>query len=87
VALQIDTRDGVFKLQNKFPLKPSERGTHVFSVPQAGRMVGLSRNGSYAAAKRGEIPTVKFGFRLVVPRAAWLRRLGLESEAEPASSN
>jgi hypothetical protein len=38
------------------------------SVPEAGkRYFGLSRNGSYGAAARGEIPTVKIGRLLRVP--------------------
>jgi hypothetical protein len=49
-----------------------------YSIPEAGAMVGLSRNGSYEAARRGEIPVLKFGTKLVVPRAIWDRRLGLE---------
>jgi len=35
------------------------------SVPEAGRRYwGLSRNGSYEAARRGEIPTVRVGRKL-----------------------
>lgn len=55
------------------------------SVPEAGkRYFGLSRNGSYDAAERGEIPTIKVGRLLRVPvrlmermldRAAMGRRL------------
>lgn len=38
------------------------------SIPEAGkRYFGLSRNGSYAAAERGEIPTIKVGRLLRVP--------------------
>jgi hypothetical protein len=38
------------------------------SVPEAGkRYFGLSRNGAYAAAARGEIPTIKVGRLLRVP--------------------
>jgi hypothetical protein len=38
------------------------------SVPDAGRIYyGLSRNGSYDAAERGEIPTVRVGRLLLVP--------------------
>ena len=44
------------------------------SVPEAGRIVGLGRNASYEAARRGEIPTIKFGGLLRVPLAR-LRRL------------
>lgn len=57
---------------------PSERGSHALSIPAAGRMIGLSRGASYEAAKRGEIPTLAFGFRRVVPKAPWLRMLGIE---------
>jgi excisionase family DNA binding protein len=35
----------------------------VYTVPEAGRLLGLSRNGSYEAAKRGEIPTIRIGRR------------------------
>jgi len=38
------------------------------SVPEAGkRYFGLSRNGSYDAADRGEIPTIRVGRLLRVP--------------------
>ncbi len=38
------------------------------TVPEAGKKYfGLSRNGSYAAADRGEIPTIKIGRLLRVP--------------------
>jgi helix-turn-helix protein len=41
------------------------------TIPEAGKTYfGLSRNGSYAAAKRGELPTIKTGRRLRVPTRA-----------------
>jgi hypothetical protein len=58
---------------------PSERGTLGLSVPQAGAMIGLSRNSSYEAARRGEIPVLDFGGRKIVPRAVWLRKLGIDA--------
>ena len=45
------------------------------SVPAAGAMIGLGRQASYEAAKRGEIPTLKFGRRLIVPLPAWRRKI------------
>jgi hypothetical protein len=42
--------------------------------PDTGRILGLGRSATYAAAERGEIPTLSFGARKVVPTAA-LRRL------------
>lgn len=47
----------------------------VMSVPAAGALAGLSREGSYDAARRGEIPTIPFGRLLKVPTARWLRML------------
>ncbi|WP_198031240.1 helix-turn-helix domain-containing protein [Bradyrhizobium sp. th.b2] len=38
-------------------------------------MLGLTRNATYAAAKRGDIPVVRFGKLMKVPRAAFDRML------------
>jgi hypothetical protein len=49
-------------------------------VPKVGRICfGLSRNGSYAAAVRGEIPTIKIGRLLKVPTAALRKQLGFDA--------
>jgi excisionase family DNA binding protein len=45
------------------------------TVPKAGELLGLGRNGSYEAAHRGEIPTIRFGRLLRVPVAALERML------------
>jgi excisionase family DNA binding protein len=44
--------------------------TLVYDVPEAGRILGLNRNKAYAAAAAGEIPTIRFGKLLRVPKAA-----------------
>ena len=50
--------------------------TKTMSVPSAGKLYfGLGRNGSYEAAKRGEIPVIKIGARLRVPVIAMERML------------
>ena len=41
------------------------------SIVEAGKALGLGKNGAYAAVERGEIKTLKFGERRVVP-LAWL---------------
>jgi hypothetical protein len=55
------------------------------TVPAAGKeYFGLSRNASYAAAERGEIPTIKIGRLLRVPVRAledMLNTSGKKSEA------
>jgi hypothetical protein len=54
------------------------------SVPAAGKKYfGLSRNGAYDAAKRGEIPTIKIGRLLRVPIRA-LEAM-LDRASEPAA--
>jgi hypothetical protein len=50
------------------------------SVPEAGRAYyGVSRNSAYAAAARGEIPTIKIGKLLRVPVAAMEEMLKAKS--------
>jgi hypothetical protein len=53
------------------------------TVPMAGKALGLSRNASYEAAKRGEIETIRFGRRIIVT-TAWLRRVLRIDEKEAA---
>lgn len=48
----------------------------VYTVPEAGALLGLNRNASYDAAKCGDIPTVRFGKkRLRVPKAMFHKML------------
>ena len=46
----------------------TERQT--LKIGEAAKVLGISRNTAYDAAKSGELPTVKIGRRLLVPRAA-----------------
>jgi excisionase family DNA binding protein len=46
-----------------------------FSVPEAAEILGIDRNSGYAAAKKGELPTIRIGKRLLVPKAALARLL------------
>lgn len=46
------------------------------SVEEAGRVVGLSRGSAYEAARKGEIPTLKIGRRVLVPRAKLQELIG-----------
>ena len=40
------------------------------SVPEAAVLLGISRNLAYEMAKQGQLPVVKFGRRLLVPKVA-----------------
>jgi hypothetical protein len=54
----------------------NDRYVKTMSVPAAGKLYfGLGRNGSYEAAKRGEIPVIKIGSRLRAVVAALERKL------------
>ncbi len=48
----------------------------VLSVAEAGELLGLSRAFAYELVARGELPVVRFGRRIVVPKAALLELLG-----------
>ena len=54
---------------------PETDEPYTLSVPFAGSLAGLGPNASYAAARRGEIPTIRFGKKLRVPRKKYLQML------------
>ncbi len=56
------------------------------TIPEAARLLGISRSAGYRAAAKGEIPTIRIGRRLLVPTARLLELLGwsTEARAEPA---
>ena len=58
-----------------------ERAT--YTLDKTANILGISRAGAYQAARRGEIPTIRFGKRILVPRKA-LERL-LEGQTNTAA--
>lgn len=46
-----------------------------YDIPEAGKLLGLSRGAAYEAARTGELPTIKIGRRILVPKAALDRML------------
>jgi excisionase family DNA binding protein len=53
------------------------------SVEDAAKLLGVSRGLAYEAAKRGELPTIKLGRRLLVPRARLLELVGAPEMRKP----
>ena len=56
----------------------SSQGTperRVATIDEVAKILRLSRVGAYAAAKRGDIPTIRIGRRLLVPLVALERLL------------
>lgn len=55
------------------------------SIEQSGDLTGRSRHSSYEAAKRGELPVLRAGRRMVVPTAKLLEQLGIPFERNEAA--
>ncbi|MDO8636752.1 MAG: helix-turn-helix domain-containing protein [Dehalococcoidia bacterium] len=47
--------------------KPERR---TFTVQEAAHVLGIGRTSAYEAVRRGDIPVIRVGKRLLVPRAA-----------------
>jgi excisionase family DNA binding protein len=58
------------------------------TVDQAAELLGVSRGLAYESARRGELPTIRLGRRLLVPTARLLELVGAQEMREagfPAS--
>jgi excisionase family DNA binding protein len=65
-------------------MKPtSDTENLTYEVPEAGAMLGLNRNAAYAAVRRGDIPSIRIGKLIRVPRAALHRMLEAAGAVEP----
>ena len=51
----------------------------VYTIEEAGKILGLSRITAYARASDGSLPTIRFGRRLLVPKAVIDRMLSGEA--------
>ena len=51
------------------------------TVVEAAKLLGISRSLAYQLAERGELPAVRLGRRLVVPRRALERLLDVEGSS------
>ena len=56
----------------------------VLTVTEAAEELGISRGSAYEAVRSGQIPTIRIGRRLIVPRAAFERMLEQAGEREIA---
>jgi len=55
--------------------KELEDKRQTLTIIEAAKILGIGRNQAYKAARRGEIPTIKIGRRILVPLAALERKL------------
>jgi excisionase family DNA binding protein len=54
-----------------------------YTIEEAARLCGVSRGVGYEAARRGELPTIRLGRRLLVPKVALARMLGITEDERP----
>ena len=47
----------------------------VMTIMEAAKELGISKGSAYEAARTGEIPTIRIGRRLIVPRVAFDKML------------
>jgi len=62
--------------------KPKNDDRLVYEVPEAGALLGLSKNASYEAAKRGDFPIIKLGRLIRVPKAAFHHLLDAKAKEQ-----
>lgn len=54
----------------------------VYTIAEVAELFGVGRNSAYEAARRGDFPVLKIGGRLVAPKRAIDRMLGLDASAD-----
>lgn len=59
---------------------PDSTARPTVTVEEAAGFLGISRGSAYEAARRGDLPTLRVGRRLLVPTAALRRMVGLDAE-------
>jgi excisionase family DNA binding protein len=82
--LQASSILAYFRLGQKRPLEhymQSNITCRTYKIEEAARILRIGRNQAYEAARRGEIPTIKIGKRLLVPCDALDRMLRGEKVA------
>jgi excisionase family DNA binding protein len=70
---------------------PTERSEHrgeplVMSVEEAARLLGISRGLAYELARRGDLPCLRLGRRMVVPRVALLAMIAASPLTGPTTA-
>ena len=66
------------------PAAPAHDGRLTWTIPEAAKLLGISKDSAYEAAHRGELPVQVIGRRVLVPRVALLRLLEGTREHEPS---
>jgi excisionase family DNA binding protein len=66
---------------NESPVR-FEPGGLTITVREAARRLGVGKNCAYDAARRGDIPVIRIGRRIVVPLAAFEAMMTVQSKQQ-----
>jgi excisionase family DNA binding protein len=67
------------------PMAASEPLPPTLTVERAAEILGISRQSAYEGVRRGEIPSLRVGRRVIVPTAQLMRLLGVEEAVRPSA--
>ena len=70
---------------NTLGAKRMERESLTLTVTECAKLLGIGRNSAYEAVRNGEIPVIRIGKRLLVPRQA-LEKMLLEPKSSTPSN-
>ena len=56
-------------------MKQRDIDTLTMTVEEAGKLLGIGRSSAYGAIRSGELPSLKIGRRILVPRSALFRKI------------
>jgi predicted DNA-binding transcriptional regulator AlpA len=69
------------------PKIPRPEDEPTLKVPQIMEIYGISETAAYDAIRRGDIPSLRIGRRVVCPTAAIRRHLGIDDGPEEAEAS
>ena len=62
-------------------MKLRDIDTLTMTVEEAGKLLGIGRSSAYGAIGMGELPSLKIGRRILVPRSVLFRKIGDSSQS------
>src|SRR5262245_14380992 len=81
LKVESDNRSSTDSASSSTPRAPL-----TITVLEAARRLGIGKNQAYEAARQGQLPTIRFGRRLVVPVPAFEAMLAVQSKQHLAAA-
>lgn len=63
-----------------------KKKAQTYTVDEVAEILGIGRNGAYEGVKSGEIPSIRIGKRILVPKAALDRMLASYADSTDATA-